>query len=272
MQELVSIVYLLGLVGYSVATCLFYFELTGRRLPAAATRAATWSLAAAGTLHATHFVAGSLLSRVCPVTSIHFAISLAALAAIAAYLLFLRDGNLRLLGVFVAPVSLCFMVAAQFFGTPQIAKANRWVLSVHVTSNLLGVGLFLLAGAVAGFYLAHARLLRNKRAGTFGVRLPPLDTLDVTAHRLLLAAFLLLTIGVISGSAFARQLGHGSVGMLLRAALAYGTWLLLAALLAARSLAGWTGRRAAWGAIAGALAILAVMGLYMVHAASGVPS
>jgi ABC-type uncharacterized transport system permease subunit len=54
----------------------------------------------------------------------------------------------------------------------------------------------------------------------------------------------------------------------LRAALAYATWALLALMLTLRAVAGWRGRRAAYGALAGAACILVVIVLYA--AGSGV--
>ena len=68
---------------------------------------------------------------------------------------------------------------------------------------------------------------------------------------------------------FASSLGHSSVSELLRAALGYATWILVASVLVMRALAGWRGRRSAYGTIAGALCVLVVIVLYAVRAGAG---
>jgi ABC-type uncharacterized transport system permease subunit len=88
--------------------------------------------------------------------------------------------------------------------------------------------------------------------------LPPLDALDLTEHRLLLAGFPLLTFGIVSGAVFAARLDA-------RAALGYTAWVLVAGVLVLRAVAGWRGRRAAYGTLAGVACTLLVLLFYVVH-------
>jgi ABC-type uncharacterized transport system permease subunit len=210
------------------------------------------------------------LSRICPVESVHFALSLTALIAVVVYLALRRRLRLHAIGAFVAPVALTFLVGAQFVGI-QGPKPGvpRTLLALHVTANLLGVGLFLLAGAAGAFYLVHERRLKDKRVGWLTAKLPPLDALDRTEHRLLLAGFPLLTFGIVTGAVFASGLGMGGVAEVLRAVLAYGTWLLVASVLVLRVLAGWRGRRAAYGTIAGAVCVLLIIAIYIARPGVG---
>ena len=92
MQELATVAFYLGVIAYSAAATLFFVDLA-RRDPAAAAggpgplgRWAPVALGAGAALHATHVVTASLLTHVCPVESLHFALSLSALIAAAAYL------------------------------------------------------------------------------------------------------------------------------------------------------------------------------------------
>jgi ABC-type uncharacterized transport system permease subunit len=86
--------------------------------------------------------------------------------------------------------------------------------------------------------------------------------LENIEQRLLLAGFPLLTFGIISGAAFSRSILGGSELALLRVGLAAAGWIMLAAVLVLRRVAGWSGRRAAWGTIAGAACVLLVVVVY----------
>jgi ABC-type uncharacterized transport system permease subunit len=280
MQELATFAFYLGVIAYSAAATLFFVDLARRDAsgragePGPLGRWAPLALGVGAALHSTHVVTASLLSRICPVESLHFALSLSALIAVGVYLVLWRRLRLHAIGAFVAPVALTFLVGAEFVSkTPQQAQTlPRSLLALHVTANLLGVGLFLLAGAAGAFYLVQERRLKDKRALGLTTKLPPLDALDRTEHRLLLAGFPLLTFGIVTGAVFASSLGQASLTELLRVALAYTTWLVVAGVLVLRALAGWRGRRAAYGTIAGAVCVLLVILLYALRPDMGAGS
>ena len=134
------------------------------------------------------------------------------------------------LGAFVAPIALTFLIGAQFVGqsSDAVAGVSRTLLMFHIAANVLGVGLFLIAGAAGSVYLVQERRLRTKkRVANLSSRLPPLDSLDRTTHRLLLAGFPLLTFGVVTGAVFTHQLTTEGSAEFLRSFLGYSTWLLL---------------------------------------------
>jgi ABC-type uncharacterized transport system permease subunit len=208
-------------------------------------------------------VSASLLSNICPVQSLHFGLSVSALAAAGAYLLLYRRARLYATGAVVAPVALTFMVAAQFVGADAgVEELSRPLLIAHIAANVLGVGLFVLAGASGLFYLVEDRFLKRKRVDSLAGRLPPLDSLDRAMHGLLLAGFPLLTFGVVTGAVFARELGGMASVALLRSLLGYATWVVLAAVLVLRRVAGVRGRRAAYGTLAGVVCVLLVVLVY----------
>jgi ABC-type uncharacterized transport system permease subunit len=134
-------------------------------------------------------------------------------------------------------------------------------------ANLLGIALFLLAGAAAALYLVQEKRLKQKKRATLrgGGNLPPLDTLDRAIHRFLVAGFLPLTLGVVTGTFWARSLETGSPDEVMRAVFGYATWLLIALVLVLRATAGWRGRRAAYGTIAGLACAAAVVIVYLVR-------
>jgi ABC-type uncharacterized transport system permease subunit len=274
MSPLTSIAFYLGVIAYSAATTLFFLELL--RAEATPSRAAwaTRLLAFGALVHGTHVVAASLLTRVCPVESLHFALSLSALVAVVAYLALHRRSRLYATGAFIAPLGLTFLVAAQFVGQNAAADQplSRVLLALHIAANVLGVGLFLLAGAAGIFYLVQERRLRRKKLLATGGRLPPLEALDRSAHRLLLAGFPLLTFGVVTGAVFTQKLGEFGGFELARSLLGYATWLLVASVLLLRRVGGFGGRRAAWGTLAGVVCVLLVLLVYAVHPGGGPPS
>jgi ABC-type uncharacterized transport system permease subunit len=262
MQDLAIIAFYLGVIAYSVAATLFFLDL-GRR--EGSPLAQVWGPRALGLgalLHGTHVVTASLLSRICPVESLHFALSLSALILASVYLAFRRRLRMHVVGTFVAPIALTFLVGAQFvaLNEEQTLEVPRTLLAIHVTANLTGVGLFVLAAAVGAFYLVQEHQLKEKRVQWLAAKLPPLDALDRTEHRLLFAGFLLLTIGIVTGAVFANGLHAGAE--LVRTILAYAAWILVGSVLLLRITAGWRGRRAAYGTIAGAVCVLLVILLY----------
>ncbi len=261
MATLATIAFYLGVIAYSGASTLFFLDLL--RPGGESTR--QWAprvLLVGGLLHATHVVTGSLLSRVCPVESLHFGLSFSALCAVGVYLVVYRRANLFATGAIVAPVALTFLVGAQFVGTdPGPEGISRPLLAFHITANVLGVGLFVVAGASGVLYLLLERRLRSKKS-MGGGKLPSLDALDRWTHRMLVAGFPLLSFGVVTGAVFTRELSGLGNAALARTLLGYATWLVLAAVLMARRVAGVRGRRAAYGTLAGVVCVLLVVLVY----------
>jgi len=271
MESLASVAFYLGALAYSAATLLFFLDLTRREGRPNAARWAPLVLGLGVILHAAHVVSASLLSRVCPVESLHFALSLTAMIAVGVYLALRVRFRLQSIGTFVAPAALTFLVGAQFVSVSQSESAgiSRMLLILHITANLLGLGLFLLAGAAGAVYLVQERSIKHKRPTWVTAKLPPLDALDRTEHRLLLAGFPLLTFGVVTGAVFASQLGTASPAEFLRAALSYATWLVLAGVLILRAVLGWRGRRSAYGTLAGVACVTTVVVLYVIRINGG---
>jgi len=206
---LVELVFYSTVAGYAVASALFFSYLMRAGAPARAGRAAPRVLGAAAALHTGYVCLASFTANVCPVKSIHFVASIAALLATGFYLLLRRFWVIDALGAFVAPVALTFVLGSRFVGGPE-QPVGGGLLAFHVTVNVLGDALFLLASGAAVLYLVEEKRLKQKRAaGLFG-RLPPLDALDRAEHRLLLVGFPLLTLGIISGTAWAHRIESGS--------------------------------------------------------------
>ncbi|MBX3184425.1 MAG: cytochrome c biogenesis protein CcsA [Polyangiaceae bacterium] len=269
MTWLISVSFYLGVVLYSVAATLFLVDL-GRTGVAQSAKSGPRVLGAASVAHAAHIFAASWVTQVSPVESLQYALSASALIACWVFLALRLRLRIDAMGVIISPLGLSFMVGAQFVRAgPPSEPVSRSLLAAHVTANLLGFGLFLMAGAAGLSYLLQERRLKAKRRLGGISRMPALDTLDRTEHRLLVAGFILLTLGVVTGAAFSTQLSQAGAVQQLRAALAYVTWVVVAVVLVLRGLAGWRGRRAAYGTLAGVIGLMLVLTSYVVSAARG---
>jgi ABC-type uncharacterized transport system permease subunit len=251
---------------YLTATGFFVAYLTGR-----APGALAWGprlVAGGAALHATHVVVASLVLNVCPVRGIHFFLSVVSMLSCVAYLAARVRWKLDVVGAFVAPLSLTFLLASRVVAaSPPSAAVHGAILPIHVLVNLLGEALFTLAFAAAVVYLLAERRLKQKRLGGVFERLPPLDALDRAEHGFLLAGFPLLTVGILTGTLWAHRVEGGSVSDVWRAAFGYATWALFAAVLLLRAAAGWRGRRAAYGTIAGFGFAVIVLVIYLLRSA-----
>lgn len=250
-----------SLVAYSTAATLFFVDLARRDLSPEGNVWAARVLGVGALMHAIHIVVTSFVTKTCPVESLPFALNLSALITAVSYILIRRRWRVDAMGVAVVPIVLGFLVGGQFVSPGPDPDLPRGLLAVHVASNLLGLGLFLLAAAAGAFYIIQERRLKAKRMPS---RLPALDALDRTEFRLLLAGFPLQTLGAISGAAFLTQVKL-TQGQLLQVILAYGTWALVAGVLLVRALLGWHGRRTAYGTVAGAACVMVVLFIYILR-------
>lgn len=266
---LAQIAFFFGVAAYLGATVLSFTHIA-RRSPAP--RAAAWLLAVGGGCHLAFLFFTSVLARVCPVESVHVALSAAILVTIAAYLAARARFRLDAVGAFVAPIALAFLMGTRIIGLDAEARGRipAVFLTLHVAANLVGDALFLLASVTAGLYLYAERQLKHKRSRAIAGRLPPLDALDRAEHRFLLVGFPLLTLGIVTGTAWAHQLEAGTASEVLRAALGYLSWAVFAAVLLLRAGAGWRGRRAAVGTLLGFAVSVLVVVVYLMR--QGAPS
>lgn len=226
-------------------------------------------LVGAGALcHAAQICVASLVLHICPVEGIHFPMSVIAMGMCVGYVLVRKRFKIPVAGAFVAPLALTTLFASHFIrrGYEPEKGITDTIVPFHVASSLIGISLFTLAFTAATLYLIQERLLRKKRIDGVFRRLPPLDVLDRAEHRFLLTGFPLLTIGILTGTFWARRVEAGEPSDVLRAVFGYVTWLVIAGVLFLRAAAGWRGRRAAYGTIAGFACAVAVLCVYLFRA------
>ena len=220
-------------------------------------------------LQLVYLVVFSVVDRRCPVYSLHTALGIVSLVGVATYAVLSRGRRLEALGAVVAASAALFMVTARSIAAHPPEPNDRWLLAIHITSNLLGGGVLLVAGCAAAFYLWNESRLRHRRMLGKGTKLPPLESLDGVVHRLLWIGLPLLTVGMLTGRLVMKQADVVTAGDRFRAALSVASWLLLLAVLALRQVARWRGRRPALATLVGAIGILAVIALYVGRALLG---
>ncbi|MFZ5450067.1 MAG: c-type cytochrome biogenesis protein CcsB [Thermodesulfobacteriota bacterium] len=156
------------------------------------------------------------------------------------------------LGSLVAVLSSLLLAYASFGVDSSIkplmpALKSNWLL-VHVVTCFLGYAAFALAFGSAILYLIQERQPR--------ISLPPLPLLDGLIYRTTVLGFLMLTLGIFTGAVWAESAWGRYWSWDPKETWSLITWLIYAALLHARLLKGWHGRRIAWLAVLGFVAVL----------------
>jgi len=197
--------------------------------------------------------------RQMPVTTLPQTFSLFAWAIVGSYLAFQLKFNIRILGTFVSPLAVVFMllssaIPGRVIPTSQLFK-SVW-LTLHVATMFLGNAIFALAFCAGIMYLLQERQIKTKSFGLLYRRLPSLEVLDSLNYVCLTFGFPLITIGLISGFVYAGAVWRSFWHWDPKGILSVVTWLIYAVLLHERLAVGWRGRRAAIMAIIGFSVIL----------------
>lgn len=193
------------------------------------------------------------------VTSSQEALSFFAWVLVLIYLPLQIRLSIRILGAFVAPLAVLFMLASRLLPSHIIPQSglfrSGWVIA-HVTTLFLANALFALAAIVGIMYLLQERQIKRKAFGYLFTRFPSLQRLDRINHICLLLGFPLMTGGLIMGFAYASTIWRSPWNWDPKEMSALITWFIYAILIHERLAVGWRGRKAAWLAIVGFSAVL----------------
>lgn len=178
------------------------------------------------------------------------------LVAVVAFVVFaVRAPALRHLGLFVlAPVVLALVLIGLFLyakAGPLVAALRSYWLAIHVTTAILGFGIFFVSGIASVMYLVRSRYEARLAAGEpvesgLVSRLPTAVALDRVAHRTAVFGFPIWTFAVMAGAIWAEAAWGRFWGWDPKETWAFIAWVVYAAYLHARTTAGWRGRAAAW--------------------------
>jgi cytochrome c-type biogenesis protein CcsB len=209
-------------------------------------------------LHTINLFARAFETGHTPIISHHETVSFFAWSVGCCYLSFRWRYTVKNLGAFVSMLILALMLIASFSpraALPLPPPLQSWWLPVHALITLCADGFLALACIGGIMYLLQEREIKTKRFGLFYSRLPSLETLDTLNHHCLSVGFPLFTLGLITGSLWAKQAWGSYWHWDPKETWSLATWLLYAATVHQRFTVGWRGRRVA------ILSIIAFLGV-----------
>ena len=156
----------------------------------------------------------------------------------------------RTSGAFVTPLAFLAMAYASF--SPNInsgiqplipALKSNWLIS-HVITCFFGYAAFGLSFGLSIMYLLK-RLDREGRGNIFLRLIPRTDILDELNYQMVVIGFLMLTLGIITGSVWAHSAWGSYWSWDPKETWSLITWLVYASVLHSRMVRGWKGKRIA---------------------------
>jgi cytochrome c-type biogenesis protein CcsB len=189
----------------------------------------------------------------------------AVFVAVVAFVVFaVRAPGLRHIGLFVlAPVVLALVLIGLFLyadAGPLVAALRSYWLAIHVTTAIIGFGIFFVSGLASILYLVKVRYeeraATGEEPGGLLGRIPAATVLDRVAHRTAVFGFPIWTFAVIAGAIWAEAAWGRFWGWDPKETWAFIAWVVYAAYLHARTTAGWRGRPAAWVNVVGLVVMI----------------
>jgi cytochrome c-type biogenesis protein CcsB len=176
------------------------------------------------------------------------------------YLIVERRTKNKTSGAFVTPMAFLAMAYASF--SPNVnsgiqplipALKSNWLIS-HVITCFFGYAAFGLSFGLSFMYLLK-RLEREDGSNIFLRLIPRADILDELNYQMVVIGFLMLTLGIITGSVWAHSAWGSYWSWDPKETWSLITWLIYAAVLHSRLVRGWKGKR---------IAILCFVGFFCV--------
>jgi cytochrome c-type biogenesis protein CcsB len=162
----------------------------------------------------------------------------------------------RTLGAFATPLAFLAMAYASF--SPSISSSieplipalkSNWLIA-HVVTCFFGYAAFGLSFGLSSMYLMK-RLDNENRNNLFLKLIPRMAVLDDMNYQLVVIGFLLLTLGIITGSVWAQSAWGSYWSWDPKETWSLVTWLVYASVLHSRLVRGWKGKK---------IAILSIIG------------
>lgn len=166
------------------------------------------------------------------------------------------DGLAGMLGL-MSPVALIAVLLQAAIPTRHLVTyGGNPLFTLHFAIAMLAYSLFIVATMHALVMLAEVRWLHRGVMPPFLRSLPPLLEMEALLFRILFAAFVLLTLTVVSGVFFSEQLFNRPFQLTHKTVFGMLSWGIFAALLWGRYFRGWRGKRAVYWTLWGFAALL----------------
>jgi cytochrome c-type biogenesis protein CcsB len=168
----------------------------------------------------------------------------------------------RVMGAFVMPCVAVAMAYASLSDridsqiNPLIpALQSNWLIA-HVVTCFIGYGAFTMAAGLGVMYLMkHSADNKKDPATSLVASLPALKVIDDLTHKTIAFGFMWLSAGIITGAIWANEAWGTYWSWDPKETWSIITWFMYALTLHARFTRGWRGKRIAWLAIIGFLAV-----------------
>ena len=203
-----------------------------------------------------------------PIINLKEVCSFIAWALVAYYLLVIRRYQARALPIFVLSATSVLLIFSMHLPAPTgpipgalvSAMSDNllayFILPVHIAMLLFAYAAFVVTVGCGVMYLIQEHALKAKHFGAAFRWLPALNTCDEIGQRSMTVGFVTLTLGVIAGMVWGKEhdgrFWHNDP----KEVLTLVTWVVYLTMVHYRLTAGWRGRRVAWLAIGGFVAVL----------------
>ena len=198
-----------------------------------------------------------------PLSNFYESLIFFAWTIILLYLVFEWRIKNKSLGTFVVPIAFLAMAFASL--SPNInsriqplipALQSNWLTS-HVMTCFMGYAAFAIAGGFASMYLIKSAF-RDMGSGSGSLLrfMPAEDILDDLVYQSTALGFVFLSLGIITGSVWAYYAWGSYWSWDPKETWSLITWLVYAAMLHARLVRGWRGKRIAVMSIIGFASVL----------------
>ncbi|MBC7961872.1 MAG: c-type cytochrome biogenesis protein CcsB [Steroidobacteraceae bacterium] len=192
-----------------------------------------------------------------PLTNLYESVVFFAWTIVLIYAILDIKYKYRVIGAFVMPFAMLGMAWAQLGMNNSIeplvpALQSNWLV-YHVITCFLGYAAFAVACGISIMYLIKASHEERGEGNSSGMMaaFPPIKVLDNLNYQSIMIGFPLLTIGIITGAAWANYAWGTYWSWDPKETWSLIVWFVYAAFLHARITKGWVGKRAAWLSIIG---------------------
>ncbi len=220
---------------------------------------ATLTIACGWLAHTLSLVLRGIGSGHIPGSTAYESLSLIAWFVILGYLMVEQTSKLKVLGIFVTPMSSIFLLRSWFYYQPpgpRLGVLRSALTDAHFLLMYVTFAAFTVAAGSSILYLLQEWQVKKRKQTLLLKRLPSLGALEDTTHRAIIIGFLFFTIVVVIGAVQAQALWGTYFDAIFVSSML--TWLVYGGYLISRFFIGWRGRKGAFLAIIGYLLLLSI--------------
>ncbi|GAB6181946.1 c-type cytochrome biogenesis protein CcsB [Desulfotomaculum defluvii] len=250
---------------YALGAMLFLIYAVTEKLPLV-----KWAILTVGIgflAHTAGLIIRTITVQRLPFVNMYEFVIFFAWGVILAYLVTQQKHPVPLLGTVVVPVAVLLLAAASIMNgavRPLMPALQSYWLHSHVATAVLAYGAFGVSFGIGVLYLirdTQPLSLGSSGPGNTALAqgvslLPNTETLDKLLYRVIAFGFVFLTLVLITGAVWAEQAWGTWWSWDPKETWALITWLVYALFLHGRFTRGWQGRRTAWLAIFGFVAVI----------------